>query len=375
MMRVNLGDVAKESRETINGSKNGLPIVGLEHLTPGEITLTEWDIDCDNTFTKVFRKGQILFGRRRAYLKKAAVAPFNGICSGDITLIEVLPDKLLPELLPFIIQNDTFFDYAVGKSAGSLSPRAKWEHLSEFEFTLPPLAEQRKLADLFWAANFARETYKKLLAATDALVKSRFVEMFGDVFYGSEKYEKAPITTLIDENIDRVGKVYNSADIIKYIDISSIDNLQSEIVQYKDYSVEFAPSRAQQVVRQGDVLISTVRPNLKNVSIIRDGYENLVASTGFCVLRPSYKSNAEYIFAVVGSNEFAEYLARRAKGANYPAVNGSDIKEFMIPLPPLDLQNRFADFVRQTDKSKFELQRTIDELEATYKSLLRENLG
>jgi type I restriction enzyme S subunit len=176
-MRLNLGDVAKENRETINGNKRGMPIVGLEHIVPGELSLKAWDVDTENTFTKVFRKGQILFGRRRAYLKKAAVAPFEGICSGDITVIEALPDKLLPELLPFIIQNDTFFDYAVGKSAGSLSPRAKWEHLREFEFFLPPIAKQRKLADLLWAANSAREAYKRLLATTDELVKSRFFKL------------------------------------------------------------------------------------------------------------------------------------------------------------------------------------------------------
>lgn len=174
-MRVKLGQVAKERRETLRGSKSGLPVVGLEHIMPGELTLTDWDIDSENTFTKAFRKGQMLFGRRRAYLKKAAVAPFDGVCSGDITVIEANSDKLLPELLPFIIQNDAFFDYAVGKSAGSLSPRAKWEHLQNFAFTLPPLAEQRKLADLLWATNATKEAYKKLLVATDELIKSQFI--------------------------------------------------------------------------------------------------------------------------------------------------------------------------------------------------------
>jgi len=174
-MKVKLGEVARERRDTLRGSKRGLPVVGLEHIKPSELTLTEWDVNRGNTFTKAFRKGQILFGRRRAYLKKAAVAPFDGICSGDITVIEAIPEKLLPELLPFVIQNDTFFDYAVGKSAGSLSPRAKWEHLQNFEITLPPVAEQRKLADLLWAVNAARAAYKKLLEATDELVKSQFV--------------------------------------------------------------------------------------------------------------------------------------------------------------------------------------------------------
>jgi len=173
-MKVKLGDVATENRETISGNKQGLPVVGLEHLTPNELNLSTWDIDTVNTFTKLFHKGQILFGRRRAYLKKAAVAPFDGICSGDITVIEAIPDKILPELLPFIIQNDNFFDFAIGKSAGSLSPRVKWEHLRLFEFNLPPFSEQRKLADLLWALNTTREAYKKLLNLTDEIVKSRF---------------------------------------------------------------------------------------------------------------------------------------------------------------------------------------------------------
>ena len=83
MSRVKLGDVAREYKATVKDA-SGLPIVGLEHLTPGEITLDRWDEGTENTFTKEFKKGQMLFGRRRAYLKKAALAPFDGVCSGDI---------------------------------------------------------------------------------------------------------------------------------------------------------------------------------------------------------------------------------------------------------------------------------------------------
>lgn len=176
MCKVRLGDVAIEIRETCREKDSELPVVALEHLTPGEIRLMNWSIGGDNTFSKCFHKGQVLFGRRRAYLKKAALAPFDGICSGDITVIEAKPNHLLPELLPFIIQNDDFFDYAVGKSAGSLSPRVKWEHLKKYEFNLPPLEEQRKLADLLWAAYDLKESYKRLLAASDEMAKSRFVE-------------------------------------------------------------------------------------------------------------------------------------------------------------------------------------------------------
>ena len=175
MSKVFLGDVAREHKETCKGSKDGYPIVGLEHLIPEEITLTTWDEEKENTFTKMFREGNVLFGRRRAYLKKAAVAPFDGICSGDITVIEAIPGKILPELLPFIIQNDSLFEFAVGKSAGSLSPRVKWEHLKNYEFELPSMDKQKDLAKLLWAMDDTRKAYQKLMQKTDDLVKSQFI--------------------------------------------------------------------------------------------------------------------------------------------------------------------------------------------------------
>ena len=129
MAKVKLGDIAQERKETCKGSKDGYPTVGLEHLIPEEINLTQWSEDSENTFTKLFRKGDVLFGRRRAYLKKAAVAPFDGICSGDITVIEAMPDP----------------------------------------------STQRRLADILWAMNDTRTAYQELIAATDDLVKSQFI--------------------------------------------------------------------------------------------------------------------------------------------------------------------------------------------------------
>lgn len=174
MAKVRLGDVAREYKATIkNGA--GLPVVGLEHLTPGEITLEHWAVETENTFTKGFKKGHMLFGRRRAYLKKAALAPFDGICSGDITVIEAIPGKINPELLPFIIQNDMLFDYAVGNSAGSLSPRVKWESLKDYQFELPESEKQDSLVELLKAAHRAKSAYRQQITATDELVKSQFI--------------------------------------------------------------------------------------------------------------------------------------------------------------------------------------------------------
>ena len=196
---VKLGDVARESRLKWTKSKQDVPIVGLEHLIPDEIRFDAYDINTDNTFSKRFVKGQVLFGRRRAYQRKAAIAEFDGICSGDITVIEAIEGKMVPELLPFIIQTPVFFDYANRGSAGSLSPRVKWEHLADYEFELPPLEEQKILADKLWAAYRLKEAYKKLLDATDEMVKSQFIEMFGNPVTNTKGWKTAKIKDVAPE--------------------------------------------------------------------------------------------------------------------------------------------------------------------------------
>ena len=175
MTTIKLGDVATEVKSSNKGDKTGCKIVGLEHLTPSDVTLSAWSDDTNNSFTKEFSNGDVLFGRRRAYLKKAAVAPFDGICSGDITVIRAKEVKVIPQLLPFIIQNDFLFDYAVEKSAGSLSPRVKWEHLKNFEIILPDMETQKQLADTLWSINQTKQAYLALIKQTDELVKSQFI--------------------------------------------------------------------------------------------------------------------------------------------------------------------------------------------------------
>jgi type I restriction enzyme, S subunit len=99
--------------------------VGLEHIEPENLHIRSWGNVADGTtFTSTFKRGQVLFGKRRAYQRKVAVADFDGVCSSDIYVFESKnPNVLLPELVPFICQSEGFYDYAVKTSAGSLSPR------------------------------------------------------------------------------------------------------------------------------------------------------------------------------------------------------------------------------------------------------------
>ena len=180
MGKVKFDEIAKECRDTYRGSLINVPIVGLEHIEPHDMLLRNYDVNVETTFTKSFKNGQILFGRRRAYQQKACVATCDGICSGDITVIEPKGKLIYPGLLPWVVQNDSFFDHAVRGSNGALSPRVKWEHMASFELNLPSIDDQKSLADKLWAAYELKQSYIKMIAATDEMVKSRFIEMFGN---------------------------------------------------------------------------------------------------------------------------------------------------------------------------------------------------
>ena len=365
MPKVLLGDVAHERKETCKGSKEGYPIVGLEHLIPEEITLTTWDEGAENTFTKIFRKGDVLFGRRRAYLKKAAVAPFDGICSGDITVIEADPDKILPELLPFIIQNDDLFDFAVGKSAGSLSPRVKWEHLKNYEFELPDMNKQKELAEILWAIDDTKKSYQKLIAATDELVKSQFIALFGTEDNHPEDVEYVRLGDLASY-IN--GYAFKPDDwTTSGLPIVRIQNLTGTNEGYNYYEGKY-PSQVE--INNGDILISW---SASLGVYLWNGGKAILNQHIFKVDFNKLPVNKDY-FMVAVSQKLAK-MGDKTHGATMKHIVKKDFDNILVAYPQKDAQLKFAEFVKQSDKSKFEMEQALSELTATYKRIIAENLG
>ena len=371
MSKVLLGEVSHERKETCKGSKEGYPIVGLEHLIPEEITLTTWDEGAENTFTKMFRKGDVLFGRRRAYLKKAAVAPFDGICSGDITVIEADPDKILPELLPFIIQNDDLFDFAVGKSAGSLSPRVKWEHLKNYELELPDMNKQKELAELLWAIDDTKKSYQKLIAATDELVKSQFIEMFG--------YKNDDMKTIDD--VANICRGASPRPIAKYVtdDENGINWIKIGDVAEEDIYITHTAekitedgAKKSRAVEPGDFILSNSmsfgRPYIVGIQgCVHDGW--LIISDYQDYLDPLF------FYYELRSDLVQRQFDGSANGSCVKNLNSDLVKKVKIHIPSMDKQKEFIEFAEQSDKSKFEMEQALSELTATYKRIITENLG
>ncbi len=353
MATVKLGDIAIEAKSSNKGDKTGIKIVGLEHLTPSNVTLSSWSDDAENSFTKEFSKGDVLFGRRRAYLKKAAVASFDGICSGDITVIRAIEGKVDPELLPFIIQNDYLFDFAVGKSAGSLSPRVKWTHLKEFTIELPSMSEQSKLAETLWSINETKNAYEDLINKTDELVKSQFIEMFGDLYNAGGKWDSYSFVDAI-EDISRKGTKIPKEEYLESGEYPVIDQGQDFIAGYTDKN-------------EGMILESE--------TIVFGDHTRCFKYMDF-----PYFMGADGVKVLKAKIDDLDYkfLLQELKLMPIPNMGYNRhfrwLKEFKVYVPPIHLQKKYAEFIEQSDKSKFALQEAIKDLDALSKKIIAENL-
>ena len=377
-LKVKLGDVAEEVRGNWNGETKDTPIVGLEHIEPDEIWLRKWEVNPgENTFSKAFRKGQLLFGRRRAYQKKLSIAPCDGICSGDITVIAAKGDKVLPELLPFILRTDKFFDFAIQGSAGSLSPRVKWAHLADYEFSLPPLSRQRELADLLWAANDLKEAYKKAITATDEMLKAKFREMFGDTARNSTNWPMPHLgESLI--SIDS-GKSFVCQAVPRVGDYPAI--LKLSAVTYGHYQPqenkavnseeEFYPENE---VHNGDLLFT------------RKNTEELVGTCAFVeqtpvrlmmpdtIFRLNTKDCYERRFLCIMLNhpDQRRRLQSIAGGTNSSMVNISKerLAKLEMILPPLSLQREFVAIADKAESAKANLKKSIAAIDQVMKGVI-----
>ena len=351
MTKVKLGDVAIEYKQAYQGNRESVPNVGLEHLIPSEVKLSCWNTDNDNTFTKRFNKGQVLLGRRRAYLKKAVVAPFDGICSSDITVIEAVPNKISPELLPFIIQNERFFNYAIKGSAGSLSPRVKWEYLKEYEFDLPPIEEQERLAELLWAAYDLKESYKKLIAAIDEMVKAEFIKINTEAHLNNSK----------EKTIAEISEsVFAGGDKPK-----DYSDIQTSLYQYPVYSNGeindglLCFSKNYRVAEKA--LTVSARGNIGYVCIRAPFFTPVVR---LLTIIPKKDVNITYLKYTLNHHTFS------STGSSQGQLTLPNFKKVKFYIPSLQEQSLFDTFAQQADKSKAELQQSSEHIDKVMRSLL-----
>ncbi len=339
--RVRFGDVVENCAETCDPEEAGLErFVAMEHLEPGSLHVRSWGNVADGTtFTRRCRPGHVLFGKRRAYQRKVAVAEFEAVVSGDIYVLAPKDERLLPELLPFLCLSERFFQHAVGTSAGSLSPRTNWSSLASFEFDLPPLDQQRRIAEILWAVDEVNEAWLKALGRAQEAVRAYARVAFDGVSVLEDK-NGVPSRRFGDAFTIRTGGTPSRANAaywggnipwiktgeVKYEDIFDSEEKITEL-GYKESAVKLIP--------EGSVLMALYGqgPTLGRVAQLR--VESTV-NQACAAIFPSPDFNMRYVYQYL-VNQYAN-IRSLARGASQPNINALIVKDFLMPSPPLSKQ-------------------------------------
>lgn len=353
--------------------------VGLEHLDPGTLEVTRWGAEVTPKGDKLLmKKGDVLFGRRRAYQKKVGIAPFDGIFSAHGMVLRPKADVVDPMFFPFFISSDIFLDEAIRVSVGSLSPTANWKDLRTLEFDLPSPGKQRELAGILSEAESLKGYYRKMLTTCDDVVKSQFVEMFGEPAENPKGWETSSLTSL---GSCKNGMNFKSKE-------SGIELPCLGVGDFKDRSVINDVSEMGRInlddepaegyfLKDGDIVFVRSNGNKELVGRCLAVYphgEKAVFS-GFCIrLRvESDKVRIPYLIWALKQPSMRQQMFGR--GANVQNLNQKLMAKVDVPIPPLAEQDRFLALVSIVDKSKFAIQKALDELNATTKKILNQELG
>ena len=330
MSRVKFGDVVKDVKINIDRLNNPYEYyVAGDHMDSEDLTIHRKGCfitdDVGPAFIRVFKPGQILYGSRRTYLKKIAVADFEGVCANTTFVFETKdPHAFEQRLLPFIMLSKDFTTWSIAKSKGSTNPYVLFSDLADFEFELPPLEEQKVLADKLWAAYRLKEAYKKLLVATDEMVKSQFIEMFGGLCQDTPWSDVVTITN---------GKAYPE----EYREEGTYPICGSGGIMYY----------GEKKLCNGNTTILGRKGNINNPIFMESGYWIVDTAFSFDVdktkLHPRFFHYwcCQYDFTKLNKQGVLSSLTRK------------DLEKVKMAIPQMKDQIKFVFLAEQADKSKF----------------------
>ena len=345
--------------------------VGLEHLDSQSIKIRRWGEPEDVSATKLrFYPGDVIYGRRRAYQRKLGVADFEGICSAHALVLRAKEDVCLAKFLPYFLQTDLFHQKALDISVGSLSPTINWKTLARQTFFLPSLKDQEKIIEIISSIDETIEAYQDL-----PLKSQRESMLHGLLTAGGEDWTETNLGDVALINPEAT-KNFEDDKIITYVDLSSVSAEHGISKELSIGPYQSAPGRARRVIRTDDVLISTVRPYLRGFAIVPEYLDGEVASTGFSVLRAKTERTIPgFIWALISTGQFVDFLMNKASGSNYPAVRPEDVSSYDFDLPPLKEQRRIVEIVSAIDEVVQSTAQAIRDLKALRRSLLTEILS
>ena len=336
-LRLSFDNIAKKISKTVQPHDANVDIyVGLEHIDPNEIHIRRKGVPSDVKGAKLqCALGDVIFGKRRAYQRKAAIVDFYGICSAHSFVFRAIPEVIDPKLFPFFLHSDQFMHRMVDISVGGLSPTINWSDLKDQEFLIPPKPEQAKLAELLWALDNQIEKDRKTIQCLVTLKETLNKEIFAlhkTINLGNNAYFE-----ILSSGID---KFKNTKDYIstKCVEKYSIMQIEETITFDK------RPSRANMQPITNSIWFARMKDTFKVIKPSEREIKNCIFSTGFCGIKPNEKLvYLEYLFHFFLSNQFNQQKDILAKGTTQKAINNHSVKRIKISIPDIETQRNVSE--------------------------------
>ena len=352
-MKYRLGDIAPIKQGVISDSEDYwlLNLDAIESNTGRIIEYFFAGEDEIGASTVVFDTENVLYSKLRPYLNKVVLPQQCGYATSEMLPLRPNINIITREYLTYFLRSPKFVGYINEKTSGAKMPRANTSDLMAVEIDCPPIDKQNEITKLFDRLVSIIELRKKEITILDDLIKARFVELFGE-YYKNHINEKQ--LDEICDFIDYRGKTPEKSE-------SGIPLITAKNVKDNRFSIEpqeFIPEEnyddvmTRGIPRVNDVLFTTEAP-LGNVCRIPDVYERFCVGQRLITMQPHTDViNSEYLEHALASAEFQEKMWQKSSGSTVKGIRSKLLVLLTIPVPPIELQNQFRDFVHQVDKSK-----------------------
>jgi type I restriction enzyme S subunit len=352
--RFSLGEIARASKEKVDpadGSVNRF--VAGEHMDTDDLKLHRWgdvgEVDLGPAFHRRFRPGQVLYGSRRTYLRKVAVADFDGVCANTTFVVDTRDEGvLLQQFLPFIMCSEPFHTFAIAESKGSVNPYVNWSDIERYEFDLPSLDEQKRLADLLWAVAHHRNAIASLpgelgrgydiwlecrLADVPTAPLEEVLQLQNGRPVASSLYGKGEFPLLRPGDMNADGSVRWSS--------TSVSIPQEFADQYRDW-----------VLGPGDLVINMTAQTLDDRFLGRvcRMHDRALLNQRIGRLTGDDRVSEDFVFVALRSAQFADWVARKSEGSKVKHMHWRHITDYPMPVPSPDEQ---AAIVAEADSWAF----------------------
>ncbi|MBD9488751.1 restriction endonuclease subunit S [Ensifer sp. ENS11] len=339
--RVRFDQIATQINDRVdNPAEAGVErYVGLEHLDPDSLRIRRWGEPTDVESTKLrFQPGDIIFGKRRVYQRKVAVADFEGICSAHAMVLRAKPGAVLFEFLPFFMQSDLFMERALSISVGSLSPTINWKALAAEEFLLPPIQQQARLVETLTAVQATTDELKRLVAAGEVLIEAALADAFRK---GSKPRPLADwCHNLITYGIVQAGPdIPAGTPYIRVSDMTDVEQLSLEGMLRT--SPEIAHKYRRSMVRAGDLVIA-LRGPVGLTHIVPPCLDGANLTQGTARISVSEENSTEYVQWALRSPLVKHEYSSRAKGSTFAEISLEALRKLPIPVASIDEQHAIS---------------------------------